>query len=135
MAGIAHKSAPTSQGARSMAKAVLAIGEASDTPLTPRQIAWLSASEKKFATTVAGFMRRHGWRVQRNGWIGVGNQHVKGFPDMVCIREAILFVELKTTTGKLKPAQEEWRDCILAAGGQWELWRPRDWEALKERLK
>jgi hypothetical protein len=118
-----------------MSKAVEALAADADNPLTPRQIAFLSATERKFATTVVGFMRRHGWKVQRNGWVGVGNQHVKGFPDMVCVREDILFVELKTTTGKLKPAQEEWMDSIKAAGGHWELWRPRDWEALKARLK
>jgi hypothetical protein len=94
-----------------------------------------AVSEKKFATKVAGYMRKHGWHVQRNGWVGVGNQFVKGYPDMVCVREKILFVELKTATGKLRSSQAEWRDWILEAGGNWELWRPQDWDEVKQKIK
>ena len=94
----------------------------------------LDISEKKFATKVVTFMRKQGWLIQRNGWIGVGNQYMKGFPDLVCVREKVLFVELKKTTGKLKPAQQIWRDRIIDAGGNWELWRPQDWDELKDKL-
>ena len=36
----------------------------------------------------------------------------------------ILFRELKSESGTLKPDQEMVRDKILAAGGDWALWRP-----------
>jgi len=99
-------------------------------------------SEKKFGQKVAAYARSHGWHLQRNSWMGVGNQYVKGFPDIVMVRDQpttdgkkIIFVELKKAKGKLASAQAEWRDWIEAAGGEWELWRPQDWEAVKLRIK
>lgn len=51
-----------------------------------------------------------------------------GFPDLVLIRERVVWVELKarsTTTnkrGKLSPEQETWRDMLKAAGQEWYVW-------------
>ena len=50
-----------------------------------------------------------------------------GFPDLVCVRDEILYIELKSEIGKLSPYQQVWRDAIETAGGQYELWRPADW--------
>jgi len=91
-------------------------------------------TEKRFTTRVVGYMRKHGWHVQRNGWVGVGNQFIQGFPDLVCVRDVVLFVELKRADGKLRPPQEMWRDWIRDAGGNWELWRPQDWDDIKLRI-
>ena len=95
----------------------------------------ITMPEKKWATKIVTYLRKNGWHVQRNSWVGVGNQYMKGFPDLVCVRRNVLFVELKTFFGQLKPAQEEWRDWILAAGGQWELWRPQHWDEIKQKLE
>ena len=46
---------------------------------------------------------------------------------------AILFRELKSERGTLNPDQEMVRDKILAAGGNWALWRPSD--LLSGRIK
>lgn len=51
-----------------------------------------------------------------------------GFPDLVLVKLRIIYVELKTNRGRLTPEQQEWRDDLLAAGGEWYLWRPSDWE-------
>ena len=51
-----------------------------------------------------------------------------GFPDLLLIRERVVWVELKaksTTTnkrGKLSPEQEMWRDMLRAAGQEWFCW-------------
>ncbi|MGP3685712.1 VRR-NUC domain-containing protein [Streptomyces sp. IBSNAI002] len=37
-----------------------------------------------------------------------------------------LFVELKTDTGRIRPAQEEWLRHLAACGFEVALWRPRD---------
>jgi|HubBroStandDraft_6_1064221.scaffolds.fasta_scaffold28613_4 hypothetical protein len=50
----------------------------------------------------------------------------RGWPDWVIFGTAILFRELKSERGTLKPDQEMVRDKILAAGGDWALWRPSD---------
>lgn len=58
-----------------------------------------------------------------------------GFPDLVMVRDSIIFAELKTNTGKPTPEQERWLQ-MLAHAGQVDvyLWRPSDWLAIVERL-
>ena len=49
---------------------------------------------------------------------------VAGFPDLVLVKDRIIFVELKSEKGRLSPAQAQWRDDIQGAGGEWYLVRP-----------
>lgn len=49
-----------------------------------------------------------------------------GFPDLVLVRERIIFVELKTEKGQLTEAQKHWRELIEGAEGEYHLWRPAD---------
>ena len=58
-----------------------------------------------------------------------------GFPDLVLIRERVLFVELKTDAGAMSPEQRAWRDALRGAGADWRLWKPRDWPEIEATLK
>jgi hypothetical protein len=53
-----------------------------------------------------------------------------GFPDLVLVRDRVVFAELKSERGRLAPAQIMWRDRLLAAGAEWHVWRPADWPDL-----
>lgn len=54
-----------------------------------------------------------------------------GFPDLVLARAPrLVFAELKTATGRLRPEQENWRDQLLACGQEWYLWRPGDLDTI-----
>lgn len=57
-----------------------------------------------------------------------------GFPDLVLVRERVLFRELKVGT-RLSPAQVAWRDALRAAGADWDLWTPEDWPVIEAALK
>lgn len=57
----------------------------------------------------------HAWDSRHSG---------AGFPDLVIVGSAVVWAELKTMTGQLRPAQIIWRDRLLEAGEQWFLWRP-----------
>jgi hypothetical protein len=47
-----------------------------------------------------------------------------GFPDLVLARRRdVLFVELKSEKGRLRPEQEAWMKAI----GSVFVWRPQDW--------
>lgn len=62
-------------------------------------------------------------------------QGVPGFPDLICARGGrVLYLELKTTRGRLTADQERWRDTLRAAGQDWRLVRPADLQALYEEL-
>ncbi len=67
-----------------------------------------------------------------------------GFPDLVLVRDRIVYVELKRElTGKrsidrdreLKPAQREWLAALVKAKGEVYVARPSDFDALAEVLR
>ena len=52
----------------------------------------------------------------------------RGFPDVViCGPSGVLFRELKSSTGRLSPAQREWLDKLRQAGADAAVWRPDSW--------
>ena len=50
----------------------------------------------------------------------------RGWPDWTIIGKRIIYRELKSERGTLRPDQALVRDKILAAGGDWALWYPTD---------
>jgi VRR-NUC domain len=49
-----------------------------------------------------------------------------GFPDLVLVRDRVIFAELKRQDGKPSAAQKEWLDGLASAGAEVYLWRPSD---------
>jgi hypothetical protein len=48
-----------------------------------------------------------------------------GLPDVILVGPGgLLFAELKTSNGGLRPGQTDWRWMLRAAGGQTVLWLP-----------
>jgi hypothetical protein len=59
-----------------------------------------------------------------------------GWPDLILVRAPQLIVaELKTDTGRLTAAQAEWLALLDACGLETHVWRPRDFEAVHDRLR
>lgn len=63
---------------------------------------------------------QHGWRTPVSGPLGAG------WPDLVLVRDRVIFAELKTDTGKVRPEQAEVGAVLAGAGVEWYLWRPKD---------
>ncbi len=57
-----------------------------------------------------------------------------GYPDRTCVRERIIFAELKREKTKPTPDQVAWLDRLAAAGGEVYLWRPSDLEEVGQIL-
>ena len=53
---------------------------------------------------------------------------VPGRPDLILIRERVVWVELKTNKGRLTEYQKAFRDALVNAGQEYHLIRPRDWQ-------
>ena len=50
-----------------------------------------------------------------------------GFPDLVLVRDRVLFVELKSDTGRVSTAQQDWMFALSHAGAEVHLWYPSQW--------
>ena len=97
-------------------------------------------TEAQFQKAVIELAELHGWRV----FHAPDGEHMKrlnptgvGFPDLVLAhgeRHLLMFIELKTETGKTTREQEEWLDTIEDAGIDCEVWRPSMWRTVIEPL-
>lgn len=58
------------------------------------------------------------------GWVTPVAADGKGFPDMVLVRDRVIFAELKAVGKYPSPEQRAWRGAIETAGGEYYLWRP-----------
>lgn len=75
--------------------------------------------------TVCGFRHYHTHDSRRSP---------AGFPDLVLVRERLLFVELKTERGRLRPEQRAWGMSLMLAGQDWRWWKPSDWDEVVATL-
>jgi hypothetical protein len=54
----------------------------------------------------------------------------RGFPDWVLVGPGgILYRENKTASGRVTVDQRAWGMALVAAGGNWSVWREADWHA------
>ena len=54
---------------------------------------------------------------------------------MLLVRERVVWIELKSETGRLSPEQAAWIDALKAAGQEVYVWRPDQWPEIREVLR
>ena len=52
-----------------------------------------------------------------------------GFPDLVIVGRRVIYRELKTQRGRLRPEQRAWLAALQEAGQDADVWRPSDWQS------
>lgn len=58
-----------------------------------------------------------------------------GYPDLTIVGDrGVIFAELKTDTGRLRPDQETWLLRLRKAGATALVWRPQHWDLIVARL-
>lgn len=59
-----------------------------------------------------------------------------GYPDLTLVRdESLIFAELKTDKGRVRPEQTRWLNLLERVPGvETYLWRPADWPIIQQRL-
>ena len=58
-----------------------------------------------------------------------------GFPDLVLVREKVMFRELKTDKGRVSPAQKAWGVKLADAGSDFAVWRPSMLDEIYKELR
>lgn len=58
----------------------------------------------------------------------------KGWPDLVLVRDRVIFAELKSATGRVSVDQTEWLRVLTAAGCDARVIRPCDLDAFVDEL-
>jgi hypothetical protein len=101
--------------------------------------------EKQLQDAVIDLARMYKWKVAHfrparmkdGGWRTPLQGDASGFPDLVLVRERVVFVELKGPRGKLSETQVQWQHYLLDAGAEWYCWTPREWldETIQRTLR
>ena len=89
-------------------------------------------TEKEWARQVAELARMLSWRRYHTFR---STRSTPGFPDETLVRDRVIFLELKTETGKLSDAQKDWLSALLKASAEAYVARPSDLEDLAEVLQ
>lgn len=85
-----------------------------------------------------------GWQEQvvalaaRLGWTTYHTYDARrsrpGFPDLVLVRDRVIFAELKRQQGRLTGAQRRWQALLAQAGAEVYVWRPADFDEVHQVL-
>lgn len=97
-------------------------------PLVENQL-----TEAQFQSTVEFIAQNHGWLCYHTRDSRRSNP---GFPDLVLVKagRSVIFAELKTNTGKLRPEQRAWLSALNDAGASTFIWRPDDIDDIDDLL-
>lgn len=90
-------------------------------------------SERDWQQTVCDFAQLTRWAVWHDH---DSRRNAPGWPDLTLLRPPrIVFAELKTERGRLRPAQQTMIDLLRACGQEVYVWRPADWPQVMETLR
>ncbi len=88
-------------------------------------------SEKQFQAEVERIAARCGWVSFHDR---DSRRNDAGFPDLLLIRERIVWAELKSEHGKVSADQRRFLYGLLAAGQEVYIWRPADLDEIERVL-
>jgi hypothetical protein len=91
-------------------------------------------SEQELSDNVIELAHLFGWRIAhfrpamtKHGWRTPVAADGKGFPDLVMVKDRVLFLELKSHRGSLTDEQIEWQEALTDGGAEQHVVRPQDW--------
>lgn len=103
------------------------------------------ASETEFQNAVAELAQSLGWmvahfrtsRTKSGGYSTAVQYDGKGFPDLVLVHpvRGVLFREMKSEKGSLRPDQRVWIEKLEKAGADVSVWKPSDYDRVERELR
>lgn len=93
----------------------------------------LAMSEAELQRMVVQLAKLRGWLTYHTY---DSRRSDEGFPDLVMVRERVIYVELKgeRRDRKLSKVQQEWVGRLHDAGQEVYVWRPSDWTTIASTL-
>ena len=102
----------------------------------------MQQTESEFQRTVIDLAHTFNWMVAHfrpamtaHGWRTAVSADGKGFPDLVLVREKVIFAELKLDKATLSPEQAGWGQSLIVARANYYVWRPGNWDEIVEVLR
>ena len=89
-------------------------------------------TEAAFMGQIIDTARLLGWRCYHTA---DSRRSQAGYPDLTLVRDRIVFLEVKTETGRISTEQADWIAAINAAGGTALVVRPSQWDEIVASLK
>lgn len=83
--------------------------------------------EREWQSQVIKLAKTLGWRTYHTF---DSRRSTHGFPDLVLVRDRVIYLELKREKGRLTDEQKDWLQHLLAAGAEAYVARPRHLDAL-----
>lgn len=88
-------------------------------------------TEKQWSSQVADLCQRLSWKRYHTFR---SDRSPAGFPDETIVRDRLVFLELKTESGRLSDQQKDWLRALHAAKAEAYIVRPRDLQLLAQVL-
>jgi hypothetical protein len=88
-------------------------------------------SEKAFQAKVLQLARLNGWTFYHTY---DSRRSSPGFPDLLLVRERVLFRELKTDTGRLTKDKLVWIARLKDGQADVDVWRPKHFDRIVDEL-
>jgi hypothetical protein len=92
----------------------------------------LAMTEAQWQATVISLAHNLRWRIYHTFDSRRSNS---GFPDLVLVRDRIVFAELKSSRGRLTREQARWIAALGVAGAEAYVWAPSDYPQVERTLR
>jgi len=89
-------------------------------------------SEKAFQWRIVEMASKLGWKTYHTF---DSRRSTPGFPDLVLVRDRVIYAEIKTERGTLSVMQSIWLDILKNAGQECYVWKPSDYATVQEILR
>jgi len=91
-------------------------------------------TEAEFQAAILEMAQRLGWLCYH---VYDSRRSVPGFPDIVAVHpvHGVVFLELKTVKGRVRPEQKRWVDMLNTAGQRAYIVRPTDIDFLEAMFR
>lgn len=87
--------------------------------------------EARFMADVLALAKMYGWMAYHTY---DSRKSAKGFPDLVLVRDEVLWIELKSKDGKVTMEQQQWLKALEHAGQRCYVWRPSERDQVEDIL-